>query len=88
MRPPGGGHKRQLAESADDDHDPRRRAVGQCQFHSLRRPVAHGQYRLGLTGDAVAGGAFTTGFVVVPTGNIIYARPGYKENPLNPQHRP
>ena len=37
-----------------------------------------------LSGDGVAGGAFMTGFTVAPSGNIIYARPGYVENPLNP----
>ena len=29
-----------------------------------------------------------TGFVVVPNGNIIYARPDYSEDPLLPSHRP
>ena len=37
-----------------------------------------------LSGDGVAGGAFMTGFTVVPNGNVIYARPDYVENPLNP----
>lgn len=41
-----------------------------------------GQYRSGLSGDAVAGGAFMTGFAVVPAGNIIYTRPDYQEDPL------
>ena len=43
-----------------------------------------GQYRQGMSGDGVPGGAFTTGFVVVPTGNLIYARPDYSEDPLLP----
>ena len=43
------------------------------------------QYRMNdLSGDGVAGGAFMTGFTVAPAGNVIYARPGYVENPLNP----
>ncbi|MDR3634850.1 MAG: Ig-like domain-containing protein [Isosphaeraceae bacterium] len=41
-----------------------------------------------LSGDGVAGGAFETGFVVVPNGNVIYARPGYVENPLDPSTMP
>ena len=43
-----------------------------------------GSYRVGMSGDGIAGGAFTAGFEVVPTGNIIYARPDYVENPLLP----
>jgi hypothetical protein len=43
------------------------------------------QYRLNdLSGDGNPGGAFETGFTVVPNGNIIYARPDYVENPLDP----
>lgn len=43
-----------------------------------------GQYRGNdLSGDGVPGGAFTTGFVVVPNGNVIFARPDYVEDPLN-----
>jgi hypothetical protein len=42
-----------------------------------------GQYRQGMSGDGVAGGAFETGFDVVPTGHIIYARSDYTEDPLN-----
>ena len=34
-----------------------------------------------LSGDGVAGGAFVTGFVVVPHGNVIYARPDAVYNP-------
>ena len=37
-----------------------------------------------MSGDGVAGGAFMTGFTVVPYGNIVYARPDYVENPLLP----
>src|SRR5262249_3272878 len=33
---------------------------------------------------SVAGGAFVTGFAVVPYGNVVYARPDYTENPLVP----
>ena len=44
-----------------------------------------GTYRVNdMSGDGVAGGAFTTGFAVVPYGNIVYARPDYVENPLLP----
>ena len=43
--------------------------------------LPNGQYRQGLSGDGLAGGAFMTGFVVVPNGNIIYARPDYIDNP-------
>ena len=50
--------------------------------------LPNGQYRLGLTGDGVAGGAFVTGFVVVPNGNIIYARPDATENPLQASTAP
>src|SRR4051794_32369372 len=34
-----------------------------------------GTYRAGLSGDGLAGGAFTTGFSVVAQGHVIYARP-------------
>jgi hypothetical protein len=44
--------------------------------------LPNGQYRAGMSGDGVAGGAFEAGFVVVPTGNIVYARPDYSEDPL------
>ena len=37
-----------------------------------------------MSGDGVAGGAFMTGFTVVPYGNVVYARPDYVENPLVP----
>ena len=44
-----------------------------------------GTYRVNdMSGDGVAGGAFMTGFAVVPYGNIVYARPDYVENPLIP----
>ncbi len=66
-------------------------ATGNLPAAGLRRPDRQryrrrvSQYRLNdLSGDGVAGGAFMTGFTVVPTGNVIYARPGYVENPLNP----
>jgi large repetitive protein len=44
-----------------------------------------GQYRQGLSGDGIAGGAFMTGYTVVPNGNIIYADPSYASvyNPFN-----
>ncbi len=37
-----------------------------------------------LTGDGTPGGAFVTGFVVVPNGNVIYARPDAIYNPQLP----
>jgi hypothetical protein len=43
--------------------------------------MPNGSYRAGLSGDAVAGGAFTTGFSIVPNGNVIYARPDYLDDP-------
>ena len=44
-----------------------------------------GTYRMDdMSGDGVAGGAFMTGFTVVPYGNVVYARPDYVENPLLP----
>jgi large repetitive protein len=46
---------------------------------------SNGTYRMDdMSGDGVAGGAFMTGFTVVPYGNIVYARPDYVENPLLP----
>ena len=51
--------------------------------------LSNGTNRPGMSGDGVAGGAFTTGFVVVPNdGNIVYARPDYVENPLLPTTAP
>ncbi|MFO0954058.1 MAG: hypothetical protein U0835_23465 [Isosphaeraceae bacterium] len=47
-----------------------------------------GAYRAGLSGDTVAGGAFMTGFTVVPAGNIIFARPDYQEDPLQSSTAP
>ena len=46
--------------------------------------LPNGQYRQGMSGDGVPGGAFTTGFAVVPYGNVVYARPDYVENSLLP----
>ena len=37
-----------------------------------------------MSGDGVAGGAYLTGFAVVPYGNVVYTRPDYVENPLLP----
>ncbi len=37
-----------------------------------------------LSGDGIQGGAFVTGFVVVPNGNVIYARPDAIYNPQLP----
>ncbi len=41
-----------------------------------------------LTGDGIAGGAFMTGFVVVPNGNVIHARPDALYNPQIPSQIP
>jgi hypothetical protein len=46
--------------------------------------LPNGQYRQGLSGNGVSGGAFMTAFTVVPFAHVIYARPGYVENPLEP----
>ncbi len=77
----------------------------------LGNPTSNGSYqdllntgvvRNGMSGDGVAGGAFTTGFVVVPPAttmteangnvetisNIVYARPDYVEDPLLPSTTP
>jgi large repetitive protein len=37
-----------------------------------------------ISGDGVAGGGFMAGFMVVPYGNVVFARPDYVENPLLP----
>ncbi len=45
--------------------------------------LSNGTFRMNdMSGDGVPGGAFMTGFTVVPYGNIVYARPDYSENPL------
>ena len=47
--------------------------------------LSDGTFRMDdMSGDAVPGGAFTTGFTVVPYGNVVFARPDYVENPLLP----
>ena len=46
--------------------------------------LPNGQKRVGMSGDTVAGGAFETAFLVVPNGNIIFARPDYVEDPFIP----
>ncbi|RUL88389.1 S8 family serine peptidase [Tautonia sociabilis] len=78
--------------------------VADLEFLGNERPdgdgfevfMPDGTYRDGLTGDAVEGGSFVTGFVVVPgqrrenpadpnsriLGNIIYARPDYQDDPF------
>ena len=46
---------------------------------------SNGTYRMDdMSGDGVAGGAFMAGFTVVNYGNVVFAEPGYVENPLNP----
>ena len=41
-----------------------------------------GAIRSGMSGDLRPGGSFVTGFMVVPTGNVIYARADYVDNPF------
>ncbi len=41
-----------------------------------------------LSGDGVPGGAFETGYIVVPNGNVIYARPDYVVDPNLPDTAP
>ena len=41
-----------------------------------------GQFRNGLTGDLVPGGSFITGYVVVPNGNVIFAKPDVNDDQL------
>lgn len=52
---------------------------GKGGFETL---LPNGQYRPGLSGDGITGGAFETGYTVVPNGNIIYARPDYVDSPF------
>ena len=60
-------------------------ASGLYPAASYEDQLPNGTYRQNdLSGDGVAGGAFMSGFTVVPSGNLIYAQPGYVENPLNP----
>jgi hypothetical protein len=74
----------------------------------LGNPTANGSYQdllntgvvrnNDMSGDGIAGGAFTTGFVVVPAAtqaadgsirsNIVFARPDYQEDPLLPSTAP
>src|SRR5262249_20918989 len=58
---------------------------GQIRQASVR---ADGSIKEAMTGDGVAGGAFMTGFVVVPNGHVVYARPGSRETPLPPSTTP
>ncbi len=47
--------------------------------------LSNGTFRMNdVSGDGVPGGAFTTGFTVVPYGNVVYTRPDFVENPLLP----
>ena len=59
-------------------------AVDQLNNPVYEDLLPDGQYRTGMSGDGSPGGAFETGFTVVPTGNLLYARPDYVEDPLNP----
>jgi hypothetical protein len=50
--------------------------------------LPNGSQRTGMSGDGTSGGAFVTGFVVVPNGNIIYAKPGAADDPYNATNAP
>ncbi len=50
-------------------------------FGSWETLQPDGSYRVGLSGDGVPGGAFETGYMVVPNGNVFYARPDYVDSP-------
>src|SRR5262249_34671256 len=50
--------------------------------------LSTGQTRPSLAGDGIAGGAFLTGFVVVPSGHLMNDRPDHPENPLLPSAEP
>jgi hypothetical protein len=63
----------------------------------LGNPTALGTYetllptgamRTGLSGDGTPGGAFTTGFLVVPNSNVLFARPDYRDDPTLPDDDP
>jgi hypothetical protein len=41
-----------------------------------------GQHRSGISGDLVEGGSLVTGFTVVPTGNVLYVKPDYVDDPF------
>lgn len=41
-----------------------------------------GQYRRGMTGDLVPGGALITSFIVAPIGNVLYVKPDYLDDPF------
>lgn len=59
--------------------------TGPGTFETL---LPNGQYRAGLSGDAIPGGAFTTGYIVVANGNVIFARPDYVFDPGIPDTIP
>ncbi len=50
--------------------------------------LPNGQYRAGMSGDGVAGGGFETGYVVVPNGNVIFAKPDVNFDPGTPSSLP
>src|SRR5690606_15975258 len=50
--------------------------------------LPNGLERPGLSGDGVEGGAFMTGYIVAPNGNIIYARPDYVDSALRADDDP
>jgi hypothetical protein len=47
-----------------------------------------GSERPGMSGDGVPGGSFETSYIVVPFGNVIYARPDYQQSPFNASTAP
>ncbi len=44
--------------------------------------MPNGSLRAGMSGDGTAGGSFEYGFLVVPSGNVIYAKPDYVDDPF------
>jgi hypothetical protein len=50
--------------------------------------LPNGQERPGMSGDGAPGGSFETSYIVVPNGNIIYARPDYVQDPFNASTAP
>ena len=41
-----------------------------------------------VSGDGVPGGAFETGYIIVPNGNVIFAKPDINDDPINSNDDP
>ncbi|WZO99777.1 Ig-like domain-containing protein [Isosphaeraceae bacterium EP7] len=48
----------------------------------------NGLYRPGITGDSRPGGAFVTGFTIVPHGNVVFVNPDAIDNPFDSSDDP